>query len=559
MLTDTLCKNARCPDDKPRARFADSHGLYLEVAHTGAKRWFWKYKFSGKEKRLALGSYIEASSKAVGMTLKQARQARDDARRLHQTGTDPAQRRQLDKLEREAQRSSGFEAVAREFHAAKVDSLSPRYSARWLERMEKDLFPWIGSLPLSDISAPLLLKTLRRVEARGASETAHTLRQTAGQVFRYGIATGRCERNPAPDLQGALKPIHVKHMAAVLEPDKAGDLMRAIAHYGATDCKKLALEQVVRPGSCCRPDGFRRDLCPHPCDQGVWARPTVPLRLVNFGPANPHINGEARGGARAARPENIGPFAGWLRTDQDSAASRIVVGRSSTKGMIKMKVTARAVATAIMTASATLSGTVLASPIMLNFGGTVTQTSFDPFDRLSGAVVAGSSFYSYLNFDTNAVDAAPSPNLGSYTLNGSPYGFEPVLGSVRFPLMRTVNISIVDGASGGPDQYSVFASEGMAGGLGDYFSISILLQDDTGAAFSSDALYAGVPDLARFSIRIAGGDLVIENIVTANGAVGLALQPTAGYRGNSLLGNGQGPVSGGVSIGPNICGYQQLC
>lgn len=130
------------------------------------------------------------------MTLKQARQARDDARRLHQAGTDPAQRRQLDKLAREAQRGSGFEAVAREFHAAKADSLSPRYSARWLERMEKDLFPWIGSLPLADISAPLLLMTPRRVEARGAKETAHTLHQTAGRIFRYGIATGRCERRP---------------------------------------------------------------------------------------------------------------------------------------------------------------------------------------------------------------------------------------------------------------------------------------------------------------------------------------------------------------------------
>lgn len=91
--------------------------------------------------------------------------------------------------------------------------------------MEKDLFPWIGSLPLPQISAPLLLQTLRRIESRGANETAHTLRQTSGQVFRYGVATGRCERNPAADLHGALRPIIVKHMAAVLEPAGVGALL----------------------------------------------------------------------------------------------------------------------------------------------------------------------------------------------------------------------------------------------------------------------------------------------------------------------------------------------
>lgn len=290
MLTDILCKNARCPEGKPRARFSDSHGLYLEVAPTGAKRWFWKYQFFKKEKRLALGSYVEAGSPSIGMTLKQARQARDDARRLHQTGTDPAQRRQLDKLEREARRDASFEAVAREFHAAKVDSLSPRYSARWLERMEKDLFPWIGSLPLSDISAPLLLKTLRRVEARGASETAHTLRQTAGQVFRYGIATGRCERNPAPDLQGALKPIHVKHMAAVLEPDKAGDLMRAIAHYGGQPITRAALMLAAllfqRPGNIRAMEWSEIDM-----GAALWTIPAAKMKRTVYGKVNgrPHL------------------------------------------------------------------------------------------------------------------------------------------------------------------------------------------------------------------------------------------------------------------------------
>ena len=163
--------------------------------------------------------------------------------------------------------------------------------------------------------------------------------------------------------------------------------------------------------------------------------------------------------------------------------------------------TQRAAAAVVLMAAATLSGPVLADAITLNFAGTVTQTSFDPFDPLSGAVVAGSPFYSYLNFDTNAADAAASPNLGSYTLSGFPYGFAAVIGPVVFPVMSTVNISIVDGVGGGPDQYSVFAWEGNAGGLGDYFSISILLQDDSGTAFSNDVLPPGMPELSRFSLR----------------------------------------------------------
>ena len=173
-------------------RLTDGGGLYLEVSPNLSRRWFWKYSFGGKEKRIALGHYTETGSNKVAVTLKAAREARDDARKLLRSGTDPAQQRQLDKLTRLTVSGTTFEAVARELHTTKHIGWSPRYAARWIERMEKDLFPWIGSLPLQDITAPLLLQTLRRIEGRGANETAHTLRQTAGQVFRYGIATGRC-------------------------------------------------------------------------------------------------------------------------------------------------------------------------------------------------------------------------------------------------------------------------------------------------------------------------------------------------------------------------------
>ncbi len=191
-LSDALCRTASCPADKAGVRLADAGGLYREVAGSGCKRWSWKYRCSGKEKRLAVGRYSEPGSTQVVVPLKAARTARDGARKLLQSGTDPAQRPQVDKLTRQVSQITSFEAVARELHGAKQTGWSPRYAARWTERMEKGLFPWIGSLALADITAPMLRQTLRRIEGRSANETAHTLRQTAGQVFGYGIATGRC-------------------------------------------------------------------------------------------------------------------------------------------------------------------------------------------------------------------------------------------------------------------------------------------------------------------------------------------------------------------------------
>lgn len=200
MLTDAACRNASCPDDKPRARYADAGGLYLEVAASGSKRWFVKYRFGGKEKRLALGNYPLVS-------LKEAREGCDKARKARGEGEDPVQARRVAKVINKAASAQTFEAVAREFFETKKGGWSPKYAARWIERMEKDLFPHIGVMPVGNITAPLLLDVLRRVEKRGAIETAHTLRQTAGQTLRYAVQTGRAERNPALDLQGALKPV----------------------------------------------------------------------------------------------------------------------------------------------------------------------------------------------------------------------------------------------------------------------------------------------------------------------------------------------------------------
>ena len=194
MLTDKQCKNASCPEGKARIRASDSGGLYIEVAGAGSKRWFWKYYFDGKEKRLSLGSYPEVS-------LKDARAARDDARKQHQSGADPVLARQLDRLSSRFDANASFEVTAREFHTTKKVGWSDHYAKRWLERLGKDIFPWLGKLPLLQIGAPMLRQTLRRVEAR-AREPPHLLLEACSQVFRFGVSTGRCERNPAADLRG---------------------------------------------------------------------------------------------------------------------------------------------------------------------------------------------------------------------------------------------------------------------------------------------------------------------------------------------------------------------
>lgn len=283
MLTDAACRNASCPNDKPRARYADAGGLYLEVAASGSKRWFVKYRFAGKEKRLALGNYPLVS-------LREAREERDKAKKARGAGEDPVQARRVAKVMNKAASAQSFEAVAREFFETKKGGWSPKYAARWIERMEKDLFPHIGVMPVGNITAPLLLDVLRRVEKRGAIETAHTLRQTAGQTLRYAVQTGRAERNPALDLQGALKPVQVTHMAAVLEPSSAGELMRAIDAYAGQPVTRAALLLSAllfqRPGNIRAMEWAEIDL-----DGALWTIPAAKMKRTQHGKQNgrPHL------------------------------------------------------------------------------------------------------------------------------------------------------------------------------------------------------------------------------------------------------------------------------
>lgn len=283
MLTDIDCRNVTCPPELKRKRLTDGGGLYLEVAPNGSKRWFWKFYPDGKESRLALGSYPEVS-------LKAARLARDEARLVRKTGKNPVQQRKASRIANAAVQGSSFEVVARELHKTKAGGWSPRYGSRWIERMEKDLFPDLGSLSMPEITAPMLLNTLRKVEKRGAIETAHTLRQTAGQVFRYGIQTGRCERNPAADLQGALKPVVVTHMAAVLEPKRVGELMRSIDGYSGQPVTRaaLALSALLfqRPGNIRAMEWAEVDL-----EAALWTIPAAKMKRSVHGKTNgrPHL------------------------------------------------------------------------------------------------------------------------------------------------------------------------------------------------------------------------------------------------------------------------------
>ena len=232
-LTDTFIKNLKWAGAPAGEKHTDGQGLYLLVKATG-KYWRMNYRFAGKQKTLAIGVY-------PAVTLAKARQRRDKARELLADGIDPSKTKQVEKQAQVAAATNTFELVAQEFHQTKLDAWSASYAEKWLRLIAKDLFPYLGSLPLPTITAPLLLDAIRRVEKRGKHETAHTLRQSAGQVFRYGVQTGRCDRNPALDLHGALKPVVTKHHAAILEPTELAGLLRAIHGYNGQITTRVAL------------------------------------------------------------------------------------------------------------------------------------------------------------------------------------------------------------------------------------------------------------------------------------------------------------------------------
>lgn len=242
-LTDTAVRNAR-PAGKPQ-KLADGKGLYLLLAPSGGKWWRFDYRYGGKQKTLSLGVYPDIS-------LKVARERRDEARTLLAQGIDPSENRKARKAAQAGYAENSFEVVAREWFAKMSPRWASSHAGKIMLRLENDVFPWIGNRPIGDITAPELLKVLRRVEGRGAIDTAHRVHQNCGQIFRYGVATGRCERDPSGDLRGAVAPARHDHFAAITEPAAVGELLRAIDGFRGTlvvqSALKLAPLFFVRPG-----------------------------------------------------------------------------------------------------------------------------------------------------------------------------------------------------------------------------------------------------------------------------------------------------------------------
>ncbi len=219
--------------------------MYLLITPAGGKCWRLKYRFQGKEKVLAIGTYPEIS-------LAEARESREVARKQLAHAVDPGEAKKAAKAAKVGEPTNSFEAIAREWHERFSPSLSPGHAKAKLQRLEADVFPTLGARTVDDIKAPDLLRVLRRIEARGALEMAHRVRTLCGEVFRYAIVTGRADRDLSSDLKGALPPAKPKHFAAITDPKEVGPLLRAIDGYKGSSVVKWALQLsplvFLRPG-----------------------------------------------------------------------------------------------------------------------------------------------------------------------------------------------------------------------------------------------------------------------------------------------------------------------
>lgn len=268
-LSDTAIRKAK-PQAKAFKLF-DGGGLYVEVTPSGGKWWRWKYRrpVTGKENRLSFGTYPD-----VG--LADARDKRDAARKLLAAGTDPGESRKAERIAGAERAANSFEVVAREW-LAKRDWV-PDYLSKVTGWMENDVFPWIGGRPVAELSAPEFLQVARRIEERGAIESAHRILRICGQVMRYAIATGRATRNPVADLQGALPQAPTRHHAAITDTKAIGGLLRAMDGYSGTFPVRCALKLApmlfVRPGELRMAEWSEFDL-----DAAQWNIPAERMKM----------------------------------------------------------------------------------------------------------------------------------------------------------------------------------------------------------------------------------------------------------------------------------------
>lgn len=226
-------------------KMADGGGLYLEVDPAGGKYWRFKYRFAKKEKRISLGVYDD-----VGLAA--AREERDECRKLLAKGIDPGVHRKAQKAARAGKAANSLEVVAREWLTKFIDPMKESHRKRVYARFENDIFPYLGGRPIAEITPMELLDVIKKIEDRGAGDTAHRTLGSCGQVFRYGVRTGRCVKDITADLRGALQPVEEQHFAAVTEPKEIGGIMRAIDGYRGTfvvrSAFRLAPLVFVRPG-----------------------------------------------------------------------------------------------------------------------------------------------------------------------------------------------------------------------------------------------------------------------------------------------------------------------
>lgn len=268
-LTDVAVRKAK-PGDKPY-KLADGGGSFLLVNPNGSKWWRLKYRFEGKEKLLALGTYPSTG-------LADARDKRDAARKLLQAGIDPSAQRKAAKVAGTERAANSFAVIAEEWLAKQAGRMAPATleKARWT--LDDLVLPWIGHRPIADIDPPEMLSLLQRIEARGAHETAHRTKQRCGQIFRYAIATHRATRDPTADLRGALTPARVTHRAAVTDPGKVGELLRAIDGYTGGFVVRCALKLAplvfARPGELRQAEWTEIDL-----DGAQWRIPAGKMKM----------------------------------------------------------------------------------------------------------------------------------------------------------------------------------------------------------------------------------------------------------------------------------------
>jgi len=269
MLTDTAIRKAK-QGDKP-AKLADGGGLYLLLRPDGARWWRWDYRrpVTGKRNTLSLGTYPETG-------LAEARSRHGEARKALAAGIDPGEQRKAEKAAGLERAGNSFEVVAREWLAKQA--WVPGYRDKVEAWLVNDVLPYIGGKPVAEVNAPDFLRVARRIEERGAVESAHRILQNCGQVMRYAIATGRAERNPVADLKGALTTAEGRHHAAITDPLALGGLLRAIEGYSGDPVTRAALKLAgllfVRPGELRHAEWEEIDL-----DKAEWNIPAGKMKM----------------------------------------------------------------------------------------------------------------------------------------------------------------------------------------------------------------------------------------------------------------------------------------